>query len=130
MLRAFSFAVLAVVLATASVPGEDRFALVIGNGKYSGAGELKNPPSDAAAVAAALEKLDFKVTKKTDVDIKQLEHAIAEFGRRLKKDSIALFFYAGHGVQVKGENYLVPIGVDLEEEAQVKRTCLQVETVL
>ena len=115
---------------TAGLFAEERVALVIGNAKYDGEAALKNPANDAAAMEAALKKLDFNVTRKTDVDLAQLEDAVVHFRRTLKKNSVAFFFYAGHGLQVKGENFLVPLKATVREEFQVKDKCYKLDQVL
>lgn len=109
---------------------DERIALVIGNSKYGGNATLRNPTNDADALAAALEDLNFSVILKHDVDLSQLDEAVVQFRRALKKGSAALFFYAGHGLQVKGENYLVPLNAQIKEEFQVKSKCYQVDQIL
>ena len=89
---------------------EARTALVIGNGDYSFA-PLANPTNDAGDVAEALRKAGFEVTLLKDADIGETRTALRTFGQVLKeKGGVGLFFFAGHGVQVKGENYLLPVG--------------------
>ena len=118
-------------LSTASAAfAQDRFALVIGNGDYRGASKLNNPANDAVAVAAALEKLNFNVTRKIDAELTTMEDAVASFRKSLTKDSVALFFYAGHGLQVKGENFLLPVDAEVKEESQVRRKCFPVDELL
>jgi formylglycine-generating enzyme required for sulfatase activity len=118
--------------AAASVPsGEEsaRVALVIGNSKYL-VNPLENPGHDADAIASALEGLDFKVTKKKDLDKAAMDDALEEFYRALPKTGMALFFFSGHGLQVKGENYLVPVKAKIREEFEVQRQCLPVGNLL
>src|SRR5581483_8562919 len=108
--------------ATATTGAEPRMALVIGNANYSAESKLANPANDANLVAATLKKLGFDVTLLTDAGQKAMEHAIIDFGDRLSKagpDSTALFYYAGHGLQVDGENYLVPVDAAIAREADV-----------
>ena len=93
-----------------------RIALVIGNGTYKSA-PLRNPGNDATDIADALERLGFSVSLKTDADQRTMKQAIRAFGRQLRKDDVGLFYFAGHGVQVKGRNYLIPVGVKIETEA-------------
>jgi formylglycine-generating enzyme required for sulfatase activity len=111
---------------------EARVALVIGNGAYA-KGRLKNPPNDARAMAAALRELDFEATEVIDADKVKIQRAIRDFGKRLKETGgVGLFYYAGHGVQVGGHNYLVPLGAEteVEKEEDVDLYCLDAETVL
>src|ERR1700761_3031393 len=102
---------------------ETRIALVIGNSHYgSTIGNLPNPVNDAGLMAQALRQTGFQVIEVTDADQKKMKRAIADFGDRLTQagsNATGLFFYAGHGVQVKGTNYLVPINADISKEADV-----------
>ena len=99
--------------------GNRRVALVIGNGDYD-TSPLRNPVNDARAMAQVLGRLGFAVTLKTDVDQRDMERAINRFGKSLPKDGVALFFYAGHGLQINGRNYLIPIGKQISDAADVK----------
>ncbi len=87
----------------------ERVALVIGNAAYPPPDVLGNPVYDAKAVAKALGQLHFDVTLVTDANQQQMEAAIRDFGKKLRKDNEALFYYSGHGVQYQGENYLIPV---------------------
>jgi len=107
---------------------ERRIALVIGNSNYE-IGRLRNPVNDATDMAAALKKLGFFVLLKNDVGHQAMEKAIKEFGRQLKKDDVGLFFYAGHGVQIDGRNYLIPLGANIEEEGDVKYKAVNLNRV-
>jgi uncharacterized caspase-like protein len=98
---------------------EKRTALIIGNSAYS-SGPLKNPVNDAADMSALLKKLGFTVTLKKNAGLQEMDEAIEAFGNRLKKGGVGLFYYAGHGVQVNGTNYLLPIGAKINKEADVK----------
>ena len=84
----------------------ERHTLVIGNANYSSS-PLRNPLNDARDMAAALEGLGFQVQSLLDADTPQMEQAILDFGDRLHDGSVGLFYYAGHGVQAQGSNYLV-----------------------
>ncbi len=102
-----------------------RVALVIGNSAYEYAPALKNPKNDAQAMSAVLKKLGFDVV--TGVDLVHLDFAriVGQFRKKLKGAEVGLFFYAGHGLQVYGENYLVPVDAELEYEDS-----LEFETIL
>ena len=105
-------------------------ALVIGNGAYAVA-PLRNPVNDAVDVAASLKQLGFDVMSYTNIDQVAMKRAIREFGSRIRSEgSIGLFYYAGHGVQVKGENYLIPVGADVNSEEEVEYEGVQVGLVL
>lgn len=108
---------------------ERRIALVIGNSAYPGA-PLKNPVNDAKDMAAALRKLGFNVIEKTDATQKEMNRSIAQFGERLRTDSVALFYYAGHGMQVKGKNYLIPIDAQIVSESSARVEAVDVDGVL
>lgn len=112
-----------------NVTGEKRVALVIGNGKYP-AYPLKNPANDARDMATALRKIGFDVIEKTDITQKEMNRAIAQFGGKLTTDTVALFFYAGHGIQVRGKNYLIPIDAQIESENSVRAETVDVDTLL
>ncbi|GAB2174698.1 caspase family protein [Dongia sp. agr-C8] len=120
--------------AVTTAQAEPRVALVIGNSNYgSEMGKLPNPINDANLVAQALQKTGFSVVKVTDVDQKRLKRAIIEFGDKLTAagpETTALFFYAGHGVQVKGMNYLVPVGADIGKESDVGLEAVSADEVL
>ena len=107
-----------------------RVALVIGNGKYQFAAPLPNPPNDAADIALALRKLGFDVVEGRDLDRPGMDNAIRQFSRKLDGADIALFFYAGHGLQVNGKNYLVPIDAKLERPGDLALDAVDIGNVL
>jgi hypothetical protein len=109
---------------------EKRLALVIGNGKYINSMELANPVNDARAMKEALQKVGFDVFEYEDLDQSQMKMAIDKFGASLKQYSVGLFFYAGHGIQSKGSNYLIPVNANLQSEQQVEYDCVQADRVL
>ena len=86
-----------------------RVALVIGNGAYASLDGLPNPANDAAAISAKLSSLDFQVMRVLDAGREQMRNAFSQFGRASAGAEIALVFYAGHGLQVNGQNYLLPV---------------------
>jgi len=108
---------------------ERRIALVIGNAKYKEA-PLTNPVNDANDMEAALKRSGFRVIKALDATQKQMNRAIAEFGELLTHDSVALFYYAGHGLQVRGKNYLIPIDAEIKSESMVRVESVDVDGVL
>ena len=111
---------LAVVAAAAVAAAEPRTALVVGNSAYSYA-RLRNPVNDASDVAAALRGAGFDVILKTDADQRTMKEAIRSFGDTLKSriGGVALFYFAGHGVQLSGENYILPIGERFADNAEL-----------
>ncbi|MCH7943827.1 MAG: caspase family protein, partial [Proteobacteria bacterium] len=101
---------------------EHRIALVIGNSAYKIAPPLPNPANDARLMAETLRGLGFDVIERIDADRDTILLATFELQDRLiaaGSDAVGLFFYAGHGVQVGGENYLIPLGVDIRQEREV-----------
>jgi hypothetical protein len=123
-LAVFSLAQWSSVLAV-----ERRVALVIGNAKYKEA-PLINPVNDARDIAAALQRTGFEVIIALDATQKEMNRAIAKFGDRLTLDSVALFYYAGHGMQVRGKNYLIPIDAEIKSESSVRVESVDVDGVL
>jgi uncharacterized caspase-like protein len=102
-------------------PPEPRTALIIGNADYSFA-PLKNPINDAEAMASALEGAGFKVIKETNADQAKMVEAVRTFGAELKKrGGVGLFYFSGHGTQIDGENYLLPVGSEFRSLEDVKR---------
>lgn len=112
-----------------SAAAEQRLALVIGNGSYDAA-PLANPVNDASDMAAALKKLGFTVILKNNANLEVMEEAIEDFGNRLKKGGIGLFFYAGHGIQVYGSNYLIPVGAKIKKESDIKYRAVNANRIL
>jgi hypothetical protein len=106
-----------------------RIALVIGNGGYREV-PLKNPPQDARAMAGALQACGFQVQVLVDGSLPQMEAALRVFGQRLKAGGVGLFFYAGHGMQVRGTNYLIPVGADIGDEDEIRFKALDANEVL
>ncbi len=113
-----------------NVHSEKRLALVIGNSEYGKQNYLENPVHDAEDVAAKLLYLGFEVTKLTDGTLRQMDESISDFGQRAKSYDVVLFYYSGHGLQSKGENYLMPIDAELGSEADVKYKCLPLNLLL
>src|SRR5687768_3738009 len=94
---------------------ERRLALVVGNADYQSSAKLKNTVNDANLMATTLRDLGFDVIKKTNANKSEMEQAILEFSRELDKYNVALFFYAGHGIQLDGTNYLLPVDARLDD---------------
>ena len=111
----------------------DHVALVIGNGAYPDA-PLANPLNDATDVAVAFEAQGFRVQRLLDADKEQMATAIASFREQLGRARAAVFYFAGHGVQVQGENYLLPIGqtasTQITEETQVPHRAIAAGEIL
>jgi uncharacterized caspase-like protein len=102
-----------------NTPRNKRRALIVGNSTYVHAPPLANGSSDAAAVADALRDLSFEVTVGLDVDGATFQELVASFRRQLNEGDVTLFYYAGHGLQLNGQNYLIPIDAQLRRPADL-----------
>lgn len=107
-----------------------RLALIIGNGVYIYGGTLANPENDAKDIGAKLSQLGFDVMLYENVDQKGFKKAIDDFGERLASYDVGLFYYAGHGIQVRGNNYLIPVDANLKSENDVEYDCLDAGRLL
>ena len=87
----------------------DRIALVIGNSKYQNGNALTNPENDANDIERVLSKLSFDVTKVIDANLIAIQQAVNTFLQALDENAVGLLFYAGHGMQIDGKNYIVPV---------------------
>ncbi|HEX5628139.1 MAG TPA: caspase family protein [Usitatibacteraceae bacterium] len=108
---------------------EPRVALVIGNAAYPAA-PLRNPANDANAIAARLRAMGFEVVLRTNVTQREFTRAVSQFGQALKPGSVALFYYAGHGMQVRGRNFLIPVDADIQSEASARSESVDLDLVL
>jgi Caspase domain len=109
---------------------ERRVALVIGNSDYQSTAALPNPANDAQDMAVALREVGFEVIVETNVNKRALETALAKFGRLSQGADAAVFYYAGHGIQYRGRNYLVPVDARLEDEFSVNYELTRIDDVL
>lgn len=128
-----AFVALMALAFSGAAMAEQRIALVIGNGGYAKIGFLSNPPNDARLIAQTLRGLGFEVIAHIDADQKTMKRAVSDFGDRLEaagKDTIGLFYYAGHGVQVGGENYLIPLKAEISREKDVDIESVSANAVL
>ncbi len=110
-----------------------RLALVIGNSAYTNVTALDNPVNDATLMAKSLKQVGFTVTLITDAKHSELNRAISTFGRQLREageDATGLFYYAGHGVQSFGSNYLLPIDIELSDAADLSLSGVPAQAVL
>lgn len=109
---------------------EKRVALLVGNSTYQ-TGPLRNPANDARAMAASLRKLGFDVLVLENADYRDFRRAIVDFGTRLRQTKgVGLFFYAGHGLQVNGKNFMVPVDARIDSERMVEAEAVDVGSVL
>lgn len=98
---------------------ERRVALVVGNSAYRNTVTLENPSRDARAIALKLQRLGFEVIEGYDLDKSQMDSTIQEFAKAVRGADVGMFFYAGHGMQVNGKNYLVPIDAAFEDPSDL-----------
>lgn len=117
--------------ATAQAPADVRIALVIGNAAYAGAAALQNPTNDSGAMAAALKQLGFQVTELRDASRAQMADALAVARDALRgKQGVALFYFAGHGMQLDWRNYMLPVDAQPRAAADVQAQALDADAVL
>ncbi len=124
---------LLVALVPDPASAEARLALVVGNGAYVNVTPLDNPVNDATLMAKSLEQVGFDVTLITEASQDQFIRAISEFGRKLRTagpDTTGLFYYAGHGVQSFGTNFLVPVDIELHDAADLSLVGVPAQAVL
>ena len=109
---------------------EKRIALVIGNNNYEYATPLQNPVNDADAIAKNLKALGFEVLHFTNLDQKGMKQAIDVFGEKIKNYEVSLFYYSGHGIQLNGYNYLIPVDANLGTEEDAEYDCVDAGRIL
>jgi hypothetical protein len=108
---------------------EKRIALVFGNAEYGEKSSLKNPVNDANLMEATLKELGFEVIKRTNAGLNVMREAVREFSRKLSQYNVALFYYAGHGMQIEGVNYLIPTDAVLKDPSDCKYEAIPVDFV-
>ena len=131
--RRFAYSVLifcSAVLTSFQLQADNRFALVIGNSQYENVEPLPNPVNDAREIARRTERLGFKVTELLDQTREEMRTSLRQFSEQLGPRSIVLFFYAGHGIQNNGKNYLIPVDADIEKTYEIERETIDLEMVL
>src|SRR3954447_526887 len=129
-LLAFGAALAAATLFSFGAQAERRVALVIGNSGYNSAAALRNPRNDAADMAEALKKFGFDVTLGIDLDQGQFAGTIEKFARTLDGADVALFFYAGHGLQINEKNYLVSVNAQLSNEFLISSETIELDAIV
>ena len=133
MFRKLSLIFVLWVISTVTAVAEPRIALVIGNSSYNAVSPLPNPTRDAALIGKTLEKLGFEVTLLSDANLFIFRQGVSDFGRKLRAagpEATGLFYYAGHGVQSFGTNYLLPIDTALTDAADLDLVAVEAQTVL
>jgi uncharacterized caspase-like protein len=123
--------VLGFVAFASAALAEKRIALVIGNGAYRSVANLPNPPRDAAAMGELFKAAGFdEVIVKTDLGVIEMKAQIRDFARRARDADIAAVYYAGHGIEIGGHNYLVPIDAKLEFDTDAEDEAVDLDRVL
>ena len=129
MVGALASIALLFACAGAQAETESRVALVIGNGAYKHAPVLANPVNDATGMAETLRGLGFKVISAVNADRNEMVRAISEFRRTMRAGGVGLFYYAGHGIQVSGKNYLLPVDAEILEENDAAFLAIDLDAV-
>ena len=130
MALCLGLAVLLLSLPEPALAAEKRIALVVGNARYPN-NPLANPENDARLIAGSLRKLGFEVTEKVNLGSREFRKEVIDFANRTEgQEGIALLYYAGHGVQVDGKNYLIPVDIPLNDERTVKWESIDIERFL
>lgn len=134
MLRIMIFRTLITIffsLLSFSSLAEERLALLIGNSKYISLQEIKTAKTDSQVLANALKKSGFKTIIHNDIDLIEMREALIEFGRELRKtNAVGVFYYAGHAIQIDGENYLLPIDIDVQDASELSWQAIRLNDVL
>lgn len=117
------------LVGAAPVLAAERVALVIGNGTYQKVPTLANPPRDAADIGRALERLNFTVTRLSNAGAAEMRRAIVDFGRASEGSEMAVVFYAGHGMEVGGENWLIPTDAELRSDTDVESEAVSLRSI-
>jgi hypothetical protein len=123
-------AMLAAVLLGTPAGAQTKVALVIGNSAYRSVPALPNPAHDAADVAASFERLGFSVRRVTDGTYDDMRRALLEFGRKANDAEMAVVFFAGHGMEVGGENWLIPVDAELRIDVNTEQEAIALRTVM
>ena len=130
-LKAFAFLIfIATGIGSFGQSYQKRLALVIGNSSYQNGGSLKNPVNDVRSVSSALQAMGFEVLRYENVTQAQMKQAINSFGTKLRGFEVGLFYYAGHGIQHKGTNYMIPVEADLQAAEQIEFDCVAADRIL
>ena len=124
-----SLLLFAVAAPFAAASAEERIALVIGNGGYSFS-PLANPVNDARTIASVLKQAGFDVRQYENLGQAKMKRAILRFGAALSRSDVGLFYYAGHGVQVNGRNYLIPVDANIQYENDIEIESVDLASVL
>jgi uncharacterized caspase-like protein len=115
---------------SASAATQTKVALIIGNGAYKGVPELPNPTNDATAVAGAFLRLGFSVRLVTDASYDEMRRALLEFSQKARDSEMAVVFFAGHGIELGGENWLIPVDAELKTDLDTEQEAISLRSVM
>jgi uncharacterized caspase-like protein len=115
---------------SASAATQTKVALIIGNGAYRNVAELPNPPHDSADVAAAFRRLGFSVQLVTDAGYDDMRRALLDFSRKARDSEMAIVFFAGHGMEFSGDNWLIPIDAELRTDLDVEQEAISLRAIM
>jgi hypothetical protein len=121
---------LAIVILGAPVKAQERVALVIGNGSYAHATVLPNPPNDAADISASLTRLGFQVRTLNNAGFDAMRIAFRDFAREAQGADMAVVYFAGHGLEIGGENYLVPVDAQMRSDRDIEHEAVALRSVM
>jgi hypothetical protein len=129
MSRLKLFLILLIVAPTCYLSAQEKMALVIGNADYEHLEELKNPVNDAQGIANALTQVGFEVDVYTNLTKENFKSVIRAFGEKAKGTDVFLFYYAGHGLEILGKNYFVPIDAEASSNSEIKKNCVPASAI-
>jgi len=115
---------------SASAATQTRVALIVGNGAYKGVPVLSNPTNDATAVAGAFLRLGFSVRLVSDATYDDMRRALLEFSQKARDSEMAIVFFAGHGIELGGENWLIPIDAELKSDLDTEQEAISLRSVM
>jgi formylglycine-generating enzyme required for sulfatase activity len=130
LLAAIACTVMLICLGIAPGQAEKRVALVIGNSGYRNVSALPNTKNDANDIAASFERLGFSVNKVMDGTFDDMRRALLQFGRDARGTEIAVIFFAGHGMEIGGENWLIPVDAELGSDTDAENEAVSLRTVM
>ncbi len=128
--RLLGIALAALVITAGDVLADKRVALVVGNSAYRSVPTLPNPLNDAGDITASLERLGFSVRRLTDATFEDMRRGLIEFGRQANGADMAIVFFAGHGMEIGGENWLIPIDAELRNDTDAENEALSLRSVM
>ena len=128
--RWLGIAIAAIVIAAGDARADKRVALVVGNGAYQKVPALPNPSNDAGDITASLERLGFAVRRLTDGTFEDMRRGLLEFGRQAADADMAIVFFAGHGMEIGGENWLIPVDAELRSDTDAENEAISLRAVM